>query len=153
MRYADRLPELFQFWAAEMARDQLRLGVYFSAVGLMLQLPGAHEYQYLNDDGELRQALVDYDCDNLYSVLAECFKRLGVEDVTRRVPGEENYEICDLKDKMKELLNEWTRRKHGLLNVVAECLDLLVVHPGLVEIAEDGERRWWQRWQPTDPTT
>ncbi len=50
VRGSDRLPMVFQMWTAELARDVLRLGVYFSALGVMLQVPGAAEYEWVCDD-------------------------------------------------------------------------------------------------------
>ena len=48
------ITKMFQIWMAEVSRDMLRLGVYFRAVGIMLQIPGAAEYEGVWDtDGEI----------------------------------------------------------------------------------------------------
>ena len=50
VRRTEDLPGMFQFWLAYVARDLLRLGVFFRAAAIMAQLPGAGAYRPLGYD-------------------------------------------------------------------------------------------------------
>ena len=54
VRDSSRLPLVFEWWMAELARDHLRLGVYFRAAALMLQIPGAAGFDRVDrEDDEI----------------------------------------------------------------------------------------------------
>ena len=131
--------------AAEVARDYLRLGVFFRAVGIMLQVPGAARYAWVDDDNETWDLIKETDDNALINVLAECFDRLGGKQLIEQVPGGD-YNEEELPEEWTDLLNKQAGVKNGLLNVVAECLDALVVRPGMVEINAAVEQPWWLRW-------
>ena len=145
VRGSEPLPMVFQLWMAEVARDHLRLGVYFRAVGIMLQVPGAPEYAWVDDDSETWDLIKETDENALLNVLAECFARLGVKQLIEQVPGPD-YDEEELPEEWTDLLNKLAGVKNGLLNVVAECLDALVVGPGMAEINGAVEQPWWLRW-------
>ncbi|MGD8454471.1 MAG: hypothetical protein PVJ57_21870 [Phycisphaerae bacterium] len=149
-----RAPE---FWMAYVARDLLRLGVYFRAQALLIQVPGATEYQYLCHDG-LDNDLPHHDDDpgerlrgvergTVVSVLIECLHRLNAPDILEQIPEVRRIEPKILADWWHDYLNREARYESGLLNVVAECLDELIVRPGVVEIDCGPLPTWWQeRW-------
>ena len=156
LRETEDLPTVLQFWMAHVARDLLRLGVFFRAAALMCQIPGGARYRYVphddvdddlpNDDEDPRHWVGRADRDTAFSVLAECLRRLGAAGVMKQVPGGEDYEQVELSAEWNEYLDRRAERKHGLLNVVAECLDELIVRPEMDEIDVEPQSTWWQRW-------
>ena len=62
-----------------------------------------------------------------------------------QVPAPDYY-ARELSEEWKQWLDKEGKTKNGLLNVVAECLDVLVIEPGMAEIKEVTERPWWQHW-------
>ena len=151
VRCSDRLPMAFKFWLAELARDHLRLGVYFGAVAIMLQVPGAGAYRCVGEDQGLDDAswqLVGRSSrQTLLDVLAHCLDGLGALDLIKQVPGGEGHTPGELSEEWKALVHKSMRIENGLLNVIAGCLDELVVKPGMAEIEQAAERPWWQRWR------
>ena len=147
---SEPLTMAFQFWMAEVARDMLRLGVYFRAVAIMLQIPGAAEYQWVEDEGENENEtpnlIAGSGQNTLRNVLAECLERLGAKPLMEQVAGAD-YEAEELSDEWRAVLDKREKVKNGLLTVVAECLDKLVVRPGMEEIGQADEPHWWQRFR------
>ena len=154
LRNCKDLPLTLQFWMAYMARDLLQLGVFFRAAGIMLQLPGAARYEFvdydnLGDDPGDRMSPVGKP--TVFNLLAECLRRLGAEALIEQVPGAADYERVELSAEWKKYLDRQATIEHGLLNVVAECLDRLLVRPGMFQIdrapAMRRERKptWWER--------
>ncbi len=156
LRNSDDLPVALQFWAAYVAHDLLQLGVLFRAAALMLQVPGSGQYEvqlYDDNDEELPDADEDPRCwvgeverDVVLTVLAECLRRLGAADLMEQVPGAADYKREELSDEWKKYLGRQAATEHGLLNVVAECLDELIVRPGMAEIEAEPRPSWWQKW-------
>ena len=156
LRSSENLPVIIQFWTAYVARDLLQLGVFFRAASIMLQVPGAGRYKAINyddqdpdlDDEEENPLrwVGDADQGTVYQVLAECLRRLEVEDLIEQVPGAADYERKELSGEWKEYLDRQAATEHGLLNVVAECLDELIVGPGMAEIDDKSRATWWQQW-------
>jgi hypothetical protein len=156
VRTTEDLPKVLEFWMAQFARDLLRLGVYFRAAALMCQIPGGARYRCVhyddiddelpNDDEDPRYWVGRADDPTVLNVLGECLRRLGATPVMRQVPGGKDYERRELSAKWKKYLDRHAKIKHGLLNVVAECLDRLIVRPGMEEIDTEPYSTWWQRW-------
>ncbi len=144
---SEPLPMVFQFWMAEVARDFLRLGVYFHAVGIMLQIPGAAEYEFLSDELDAFYLIPKTKPNILLNVLVECLDRLGVKELMEQVPAPDYYKE-ELPEAWNTLLDEQAKMKNGLLQVVSERLDEVVVKPGMTEIADGDEPHWWHRWHP-----
>ena len=146
------MTKMLQIWMAELSRDMLRLGVYFRALGIMLQIPGAPDYEWFSDaDGE-NQFETDMlfnasDEDTLFTVLAEALDRLGVGHLMEQMP-EADYEAVELDDEWQEMLARREKNKNGLLSLVADCLDLLIVKPGMAEIVQVPEQPWWNQHVP-----
>jgi len=156
VRSSEDLPSVLQFWMAYVARDLLRLGVFFRAAALMQQLPGGACYRPVpyddNDDNapdedeDPWQWVGRADRDTAFNVLAECLRRLGAAGVMNQIPGGKDYQREELSAEWKEYLDRHGKIKHGLLNVIAQCLDELVVQPGMEEIDAEPCPTWWQRW-------
>lgn len=147
---SQRLPMVFEFWMVELARDMLRLGSYFRAASIMLQIPGAAEYTWADDDEEEDNETFDMignaGRNELLNVLADCFKRLGVTDLIKQVPAGD-YSRTELSGKWEELLDRREKLKNGLLSIVAGALDDVVILPRMHEINKAGEQPWWQEWR------
>ncbi len=119
--------------------DQLQaihrwLSAYFEATAIMLQIPGASEYEYLEgeDPDNATEHIWNADRDMLFSILAEALERLEVSSLIEQVPGAENYRTRKLPVELRLILAE--RDRNGVMNIAAECLDWLMVIP---EIEED----------------
>ncbi len=156
VRSTEDLPETLQYWMAHMAREMLLLGVYFRAAALMSQIPGAARYRYVmyddndddqpNDDEDPRRWVRRANRDTVCNVLAECLQRLGAAGVMKQIPEVKDYERIELSAEWKDYLDRQAKIKHGLLSVIAECLDELIVQPGMAEIDVEPYPTWWQRW-------
>ena len=146
------ITKMFQIWMAELSRDMLRLGVYFRALGIMLQVPGAADYEWFSDaDGENQfdtDMLFNSSTENtLFTVLAESLERLGVGPLIEQMP-DADYEAVELDEEWQEMLDRRERNKNGLLSLVADCLDRLIVEPGMAEIVHVPEQPWWNQCVP-----
>lgn len=156
VRSVENLPATLQFWMAYLARDLLRLGVFFRAAALMQQLPGGARYRSVvyddlddnapNEDEDPRRWVRHADRCTTFNVLGECLRRLGAAGVMKQIPGGKDYEREELSAEWKEYLDRQAKIKCGLLNVIAECLDELIVRPGMAEIDAEPYPTWWQRW-------
>ena len=121
-------------------------------MGIMLQVPGTAEYGSLpDDDGEgpmdVHDLLNASDENTLSSVLAECFDRLGVGHLMEQMP-DADYVAVELDDEWQEMLDRRQKNKNGLLSLVADCLDRLIVDPGMTEIVQVPEQPWWNQYVP-----
>lgn len=153
---AENLPSLLQFWMAHVARDLLRLGVYFRAVALLSELPGGTRYQPLiydavdprglDDEDHPRDWLGRVDHKVVLEVLAECLRRMERTDFLKRVPGGADYEPQELPEKWTACLDRHADLNHGLLSVVAACLHELIVEPEWRAIDTGSGGTWWQEW-------
>ena len=154
VRSTENLPVTFQFWMAYVARDLRRLGVCFKALSIMIQIPGAMDYRYLchddqdkdlppfADDPYLRLHGVDHG--TVLSVLAECLCELNAEDILKQIPEAKRIRPKKLSVEWHKYLNRESTYERGLLNVIAECLDELIVRPGIAEIDRNTGPMWWQ---------
>ncbi len=85
------LPRTLEFWIAYVARDLLKLGVYFRAAALLCEIPGGARYRPLSYDDVDPEALPwddgpwhwvqGADRNTVCSVLAECLRRLNASAV------------------------------------------------------------------------
>lgn len=146
------VPATLEFWMAHVARDLLQLAVHFRALGILGETPGGAGYRSL-DYGRGKALpesdrpcfwLRNADRQTRLNVLAECLRRLDARGVFARI--RETHGFCPLKlsDKWTAYLDRHGRIKGGLLTIVAYCIDVLVVEPGLEEIEQ--RAGWWQRW-------
>ena len=166
VRYSDRLAGAFTARMRQLETTHRWLAGFFQAAAIIIQLPGGADYRCDQDrdddpgdqaDDPAFDLIWKADHDTLLSILAECFGRLGAEEVMGQVPGGMDYRQRELPVPFRLMLAE--RDGNGLLNVVAECLDRLLVIPALPEeerslydCAEAPRRSrpssWWRRLSP-----
>ncbi len=128
------------------------LSAYFEAAGIMLQIPGAAEYEWLAEDpDDATEYIWNADRDMLFSILSEALERLGAGPLLHQVPGARTYKPRRLPVELRLILAE--RDRNGVMNIVGECLDWLMVIP---EVEDDwnifgkprptrrGLRRYWR---------
>ncbi len=165
IRHTDRLCGVFAVRMRQLEAVHRWLAGFLQAAAIMLQLPGGADYECDEDEDECedkldeaaRDLIWQADQDTLLSILAECFERLGAaETLMRQVPGGLDYERCKLPVEFRLTLAGQDR--NGVLNVVAECLDQLLVIPeldeegkGFYDCPEPPRRRrrsWWRALWP-----
>ena len=154
--WAENFPDLLHFWMAHIARDALRLGAFLHAAALLRELPGGAWYRALSYDPAECGGLTDEDRPHRWlarvsrravlNVLAECVQRLRAPRFMKRIPGGADHRPDDLSEEWTAYLDRHAEVKNGLLNVVAACLDELIVEPGLEEIDAPPHTTWWQEW-------
>ena len=160
LRYSDRPGDMFTARMGQLEAIHRWLGGLFQASAIMLQLPGGADYEYVEDEDEAVWGLIRHaDRDTLLSILADCFERLeAAEGLMGQAAGGMDYERCELPVDFRLTVAEQDR--NGVLNVVAECLDrLLVIHKLDEEqrILYDcpgpprRRRRWW--WRALSPAS
>ena len=139
----------FKFWMAEVARDMLRLGVYFDALVVMLQVPGSAAYGwYDDDDDKIPDLLKEWDRETVMDGLAACLDKLGAIHLMKQIPGWDTDERDDPPLEWRHVIDEVSEEKNGLLNLIAACLDKLLTVPGMAEIDKAREFPWWHRVVP-----
>jgi hypothetical protein len=160
VRITRNLPATLQFRVAYAARELLRIGVQVRALGILLQLPGGADYHYLCHDDDKENTppeaddpyvwLHDANRGTVLGVLTECFHRFDAADAIKWIPEVKHIEPEKLSTKWQRYLNRQAKYECGLLNVVAECLDQLVVRPGIMAIVRGRRTTWWQDyWSKT----
>lgn len=149
VRFSDHLPGMFAFLMGELEEEHRRLRVYFQALLIVLQLPGGDEYEYEGLLDGLEERIAACDRNTLFNVLRRCINQLVARErsirihelggragkisrkIIEQVPGGEDYRVeappAALRGRIDQLDG------NGLLNVVAECLDRLMIHPLLGE--------------------
>jgi len=131
VRGTDRLLRVLQFWMVQFTREQQTLAVYFRAVAIMLQLPGGARYEYAKALDALDD-LRGFDRGTVLDLLAAALERLRAGELIEQVPSGRDHKCRALSDELAGMLAG--RDHNGLLNVVAECLDYLIVRAGMAEI-------------------
>ena len=151
IRAAENLPDAIEFWMAYVARDALRLGVFFRALAIMLQVPGGARFEYVlsededDDENSIRVQIEDEKPEVLVPILAECLNRLKAPPgLLKQAIGGQRYRKRSLSAKWKAFIDRQSEVEHGLVNIVAECLEVLIVQPGLEEIDDWPDPTWWQ---------
>lgn len=147
-----KAPGVFRKRMGQLQSIHQWLSGYFEATGIMLQIPGASEYKFLNEDPDNATDYVWHaDRDMLFSILAETLERLEVSSLIEQVPGAQTYKPRKLPVELRLMLAE--RDRNGVMNIAAECLDWLMVIP---EVKDDwnifgkprptrrGLRRYWR---------
>ncbi len=157
VQFSDRLPNVFRQRMEQLEAVHRWLAGYFHAVAILLQIPGAAEYRCTDDERtDFWDFIWTHDTDVPLTLLAETLDRLDAADLITQVPGGDDYHPRKLPDEVHLRLAMLDRNE--LLNVVAECLDRLLVVPELEVEAElygiEGmggmggmgappRRRWW----------
>ena len=154
IRFIEDIPATLQAWMAHLAREMLRLGVFFQAATVMAQVPGAGKYEFLLYDDDERSVpdleydpadrMADLDRDTVYTILAECLKRLEAEHLLEKIPVTARR-LDRLSAEWEEFIDIQENFEHAYQNVIAECLNTLVIIPGMEEINRQGKTTWWQQ--------
>jgi hypothetical protein len=150
--YVEDAPQDFVFWMADEARRMLQLGAFFYGMSILCQIPGAarHKFLFWGDDDTPGVPVEDDDPrywvgkDQPHvalDVLAECLRRLGTLHLMQQIPGAAKHQPDPLTQEYCDWLDRHARAQDGLLNLVAYCLDVLILHP-----AEEEANRLPQRW-------
>ncbi len=137
VRRSAPLQRLVPLWLVQASEEQARLGVYFLALGLLLQVPGARTYQWVGDANgvdRLGELVAGAPPARVRALLAAALERLDAGGLLAQVPGWTGDRRRTLPPTWRALLNRYGRLRNGLLNVIAECLDELIVRPALKRI-------------------
>ncbi len=145
VRRSAPLPRVLDLWRVQSLQEHACNNVYFRAVALMLQLPGGARYEYAKALDTLDD-LRGFDRGTVLDLLAAALDRLNAVELIEQVRGREPHERRALPDKLAERLA--ARDHNGLLNVVAECLDELIVRPGTAAIEAVTPPNAWPPWPP-----
>ena len=151
----ENIPVTLQAWMAHLAREMLRLGVFFRAAAFMALVPGAAKYESIiydnynedvpDEEHDPAERLADAKPEIVYAVLAECLRRLKAEDLIEKIPVTAKNDDR-LSAEWVEFLDAQERCEFAYQNVVAVCLNLLIVKPGMAEINQQGRATWWQKY-------
>ena len=141
-----------QFWTARFARDLLQFGVFLRAAAIMLQVTGGPRFKYVtknpdDDENNITDQIRGEDPEMLVHVLANCLERLKASPkIMEQVPGGEDYEREKLSEEWTAFLDSQAKVEFGLVNVVVEILDELIVRPETKAIDVVPAPTWWQVW-------
>ncbi len=147
VRFSDRLPSVFRRRMEQLETVHRWLAGYFEAVAILLQIPGAAEYRWTEDQRtDFWDLIWSNDTHLTRTLLAAALGNLNARELMREVPGGKRYRSRRLPHEVHLRLAVLDRNE--LLNVVAECLDRLLVVPELDDEAElhgidAPPRRWW----------
>ncbi len=136
VRFGDRLPDVFRRQMEQLGVIHRWLSGYFRAAGILLQIPGAAAYRWIEDetDDDLWDLIWNPDATSTLNVLAAALERLDAGELLGQVPGGDGFKRRALPVEARVRLAE--RDRMGLLNVVADCLDRLLVVPNIEGQAE-----------------
>jgi hypothetical protein len=131
VRWTDRLTDACRCRMEQLEKIHKWLPGYVQAVGIMLQIPGAAEYRFAECAGDehLWDLIWNTDTASTLSVLGAALKRLDAAHLLRQTPGGHDFRPAPLPVKAQVALAE--RDRNGLLNVVADCLDRILVTPNI----------------------
>ncbi len=133
---AGSLPDVFRGRSKQLEEIHQWLGGYLQGVAVMLQLPGGASYEWLPDDADDAEEFIwTTDRDMLFCLLAHALEHLDAKAVMEQVPGGDSYKPRRVPTKFQLKLVQ--RDGNGVLNLVAICLDRLMVIPELPEEDRD----------------
>lgn len=153
VRLSHPLAAVFGIVMSELEHEHRRLAVYFDAVTIMLKLPGSSEYEYEELLDGLEARIASCDQNTLFNVLNRGVGHLLAEDrsiqihelhgrderlrraIIEQVPGGADFKMELLPAALTGRIDQLSR--NGLLNIVAECLDRLMIAPSLPD--DDGD--------------
>ena len=89
VRFTDRLTDVFRCRMEQLEAVHRWLAGYFQAVAIMLQIPGAAAYRWIEDetDDDLWDLIWNPDTAGTLNVLAAALERLDAGELLRQVPG------------------------------------------------------------------
>jgi hypothetical protein len=137
VRWTDHLPEVLSLRLRQLDEIHRWLAGYFQVVAIMLQIPGAPDYRCVEyeSDAHLHPLIWNPDTASTLNVLAAALDRLGVSHLLHQIPGGADSAASALPLKAQLRLAE--RDHNGLLSVVADCLDRLLVAPNIPGLLQD----------------
>jgi hypothetical protein len=137
VRWTDHLPEVVRLRLRQLDEIHRWLAGYFQVVAIMLQIRGAADYrcvEYESDD-HLHHLIWNADTASTLNVLAAALQRLDATQLLAQATGGAEFTPSALPVKAQLCLAE--RDRNGLLSVVADCLDRLLVAPNIPGLLED----------------
>jgi hypothetical protein len=141
------LARVLDLWRVQSFQEHACNNVYFQALTIMLQLPDSARYEYVKAPDALED-LTGFERGTVLDLLAATLDRLDAPELFEQVRGREPQRRRALPDRLAEQLAD--RDRNGLLNVVAECLDELIVRPGIDAIEAITSASAWPPW-PAPP--
>ena len=147
------MPGVFRGRSKQLEEIHQWLGAYFQATAIMLQLPGGPAYQWLAEDPDDAEDFVWVaDRDMLFCILAYALEHLDAQAVMDQIPGADSYKPRRVPIEFQLKLAR--RDRNGVLNLVATCLDRLMVIPALpaeerclYDVPEPRPRLWRRCWR------
>ncbi len=137
VRWTDHLPEVFSLRLRQLDELHRWLAGYFQVVAIMLQIPGAADYKCVEyeSDEHLYHLIWNPDTASTLDVLAAALELLDSSPLLAQVPGGAELRPSALPIPAQLCLAG--RDRNGLLSVVADCLDRLLVAPNIPGLLED----------------
>ncbi len=141
VRYSGGLPFVFAECMKQHEEQFRAQAAYLHAVAVMIQIPGGAEFESTTPDREADEEndpvpeehwdfIREADRDTKLSILAECFERLEADEaLIEQLTGAKKYKPVELPCDFRITLAE--QDQNGLLNIVADCLDRLIVIPNM----------------------
>jgi hypothetical protein len=153
------LPRALHLWLAITLDEQAHLSAYFHALALFLRVLGTGTYDWVADDEDadsLAKLVTSAPPARVHALLAAALKRLDAETLLAQVPAWEKIRYRKLPPDWQALLERYAQLPHGLLNVVAECLDELIVRRKLKTIDDAAavmriRRSFWDETNSAPP--
>lgn len=147
VRLSDGLPSVFRRRMKQLEAVQRWLAGYFNAVAILLQIPGAAEYRFDEDErADFGEFIWTRDPRRPLTLLSAALGNLEAKHLMSQAPGGANFRPCKLPHEVHLRLAVLDR--NGLLNVAADCLDRLLVVPEVEDLSElhgiEPPRRWWR---------
>ena len=130
IQYTDDLPDVVGAGMRQLGTFLRWQGAYFDAAAIMLQIPGAAEYRWFEDEcDKVAPFIWRADQAGRLGLLAECLEQLECADLMDQVPGADDHPQRRVPRDLRVMLAE--RDANRLMNVVGCCLDYLLVIPSL----------------------
>ena len=111
----------------------------------MLQVPGGSRYIYQEAPDRMDAVIAESDAGTVRAIIRTCLDRLGCRELIHRVPGCQGGNGCELPVTLAVMVQR--RERVGLLNVLAEWLNELLVRPVWRELSSE-DRVYTGVWEP-----
>ena len=145
LRFSGHLPLAVRLHREEMERDLQRTRAFFRALTIMLQVPGGSRYIYQETPDRMDAVIAESDAGTVRAIVKACLDRLGCRELIQCVPDCRAGNGCELPVTLAVMVQR--RERVGLLNVLAECLDELLVRPVWRELSSE-DRVYTGVWEP-----
>jgi hypothetical protein len=146
-------------WILGEAGRLLQAGAFFRALGILCQIPGGADQQFiLYDQGRNLPRLLDPPAKRVpaagrvavFDLLAATLRHLEVPELIKQIPAPRNLRQHRPAKELMPLLDQHKNSRRGLLALVAVCLDDLIIQPAeeLAEALPAECQRWWPESKP-----